>query len=244
MKHRDKTVIQNNKILVIIPAYNEERSLPGVIARVRKFPGIDVLVVNDGSQDATSAVAEKAGANVINLPFNLGIGGAVQTGYLYAFKKGYDVAVQVDADGQHNPDDLMKIIDPVLREKADMVLGSRFVETTGYKASLARKMGILVFSWVVSFITGQTFKDTTSGYRAVNRRVIEFFAENYPTDYPEVEALVLLNRNGFSIKEIPVTMAPREYGESSITPLKSVYYMIKVLLAVFMNLLRAPKKEA
>ncbi len=244
MKYQDNAVTKNKKILVIIPAYNEERSLPGVIAGVRKFPGIDVLVVNDGSRDATSAVAMKAGANVIDLPFNLGIGGAVQTGYLYAFKNGYAVAVQVDADGQHNPEELLKIITPVLRGEVDMVLGSRFVETTSYKASFARRMGILVFSAVVSLITGQTFKDTTSGYRAVNRRVIEFFADNYPTDYPEVEALVLLKKNGFTIKEIPVTMAPREHGESSITPLRSIYYMVKVLLAVFMNLLRAHKKEA
>ncbi len=241
---RDSALMENKKILVIIPAFNEERSLPTVIGKIRSFPGIDVVVVNDGSGDNTSAVARAAGAGVIDLPFNLGIGGAVQTGYLFAHKNGYDVAVQVDADGQHDPDDLLTIIGPVLRGEADMVLGSRFVESTGYRSPLARKMGIMLFSAVVSLITGQTLKDTTSGYRAVNKKIIRFFVDNYPTDYPEVEALVLLKKNGFSIMEVPVTMAPREHGESSITPLKSVYYMVKVLLAIFMNLLRAPKKEA
>lgn len=244
MRQSDFKLIQNRKILVIIPAFNEECSLPAVIGKIRRFSGIDVLVVNDGSRDNTSEVARAAGAGVIDLPFNLGIGGAVQTGYLFADKNGYDVAVQVDADGQHDPDDLFTIISPVLRGEADMVLGSRFVEATGYRSPLARRVGIALFSAVVSLITGQTFKDTTSGYRAVNKRIIRFFADNYPTDYPEVEALVVLKRNGFSIKEVPVTMAQREHGESSITPLKSVYYMIKVLLAIFMNLLRAPEKEA
>ena len=244
MKRQDTTVIENNKVLVIIPAYNEELSLPGVIAGIRKFAVLDVVVINDGSEDETSKVARAAGAKVIDLPFNLGIGGAVQTGYLFAFKSGYDVAVQVDADGQHNPEDLPHIIEPVLRGEADMVVGSRFVESTGYKTPLARKMGMLIFSAVVSFINGQSLKDTTSGYRAVSKRVIEFFVDNYPTDYPEVEALVLLKKNGFTIKEVPVTMAAREHGQSSITPLKSVYYMIKVLLAIFMNILRANKKEA
>ncbi len=232
------------RILVIIPAYNEERSLPKVIAGIRKFPGIDIVVINDGSKDDTSAAARNAGVNVIDLPFNLGIGGAVQTGYLFAFKNGYDVAVQVDADGQHNPGDLLKITGPVIDGAADMVVGSRYIESTGYKTPLARKLGMLIFSAVVSFINGQPLHDTTSGYRAVSKRVIQFFVDNYPTDYPEVEALVLLKRNGFTIQEVPVTMAHRVHGESSITPVKSVYYMIKVLLALFMNLLRAAKKEA
>lgn len=234
----------NKKVLVIIPAYNEQYSLPKVIAGIKQFPGIDVVVINDGSKDATSTVARGAGAEVIDLPFNLGIGGAVQTGYLFADKRGYDVAVQVDADGQHNPGDLMRIVEPVLRGEADLVVGSRYVAETGYKTPLARKMGMVVFSTLVSFINGQPLKDTTSGYRAVGRRVIEFFTENYPTDYPEVEALVLLKKHGFTIKEVPVHMAAREHGKSSITPLKSVYYMIKVLLALLMNILRAPNKEA
>lgn len=241
-KVNEKT--KDKRILVIIPAYNEERSLPKVISGIRKYPGIDIVVINDGSKDATSAVARECRANVIDLPFNLGIGGAVQTGYLFAFKNGYDVAVQVDADGQHNPQDLLRLVGPVAEGEVDMVVGSRYVESTGYKTPLARKLGMLIFSAVVSFINGQPLHDTTSGYRAVNKRVISFFVDNYPTDYPEVEALVLLKRNGFTIKEVPVTMAHREHGESSITPIRSVYYMIKVLLAIFMNLLRASKKEA
>lgn len=237
-------LLKNRRVLVIIPAFNEEPNLPGIVGRIRQFAGVDVIVINDGSEDATSAVAREAGANVIDLPFNLGIGGAVQTGYLFAYKNNYDVAIQVDADGQHNPEDLLQIIGPVLRGEADMVLGSRYVAKTGYKTPFARKMGMVVFSAVVSLITRQPLKDTTSGYRAVSKRVIKFFVNNYPTDYPEVEALVLLKKSGFSIKEVPVTMAPREYGRSSITPIRSVYYMIKVLLAIFMNLLRVHKKEA
>ncbi len=236
-------LLQDRKVLVIIPAFNEEKNLPGIIGRLREFAGIDIIVINDGSEDATPAVAREAGANVIDLPFNLGIGGAVQTGYLYAHKNNYDVAIQVDADGQHNPEDLMQIIEPVLRGEADMVLGSRYVAETGYKTPLFRKMGMVVFSTVVSLINRQPLKDTTSGYRAVSKRVIKFFVNNYPTDYPEVEALVLLKKSGFTIKEVPVTMAPREYGRSSITPVRSVYYMIKVLLALFMNLLRTHKRE-
>lgn len=244
MEYPQNTADSLKKILVIIPAYNEEQSLPKVIGGLQKFHGIDIMVVNDGSKDGTSSAARRAGAGVIDLPFNLGIGGAVQTGYLFAYKNGYDAAVQVDADGQHNPGDLLKIVGPVISGEADMVVGSRYVESTGYKTPLARKMGMLIFSIVVSLANGQPVHDTTSGYRAVNRRVIEFFVDNYPTDYPEVEALVLLKKNGFSIKEVPVAMAHREHGESSITPLKSVYYMIKVLLAIFMNLLRTSKKEA
>jgi glycosyltransferase involved in cell wall biosynthesis len=236
--------LENKRVLVIIPAFNEEKSLPNVIAGICRHRGVDVVVINDGSHDLTPEVALQAGAQVINLPFNLGIGGAVQTGYLFAFKSGYDVAVQVDADGQHNPEDLLKIVLPVVRGEADMVVGSRYVEETGYRTPMVRKMGMLVFSAVVSFINGQRLHDTTSGYRAVNKKVIEFFADNYPTDYPEVEALVVLSKNGYSIKEVPVTMSHREHGQSSITPLKSVYYMVKVLLAVFMNLLREHKKEA
>lgn len=232
------------RALVIIPAYNEEKSVPHVIREIRQKPGIDVLVVNDGSKDDTSRVALEAGALVVDLPFNLGIGGAVQTGYLYAFKNGYDVAVQVDADGQHDPSDLERIIAPVTKGEADMVLGSRYVEKTGYKAPLARRMGMIVFSTVVSQINRQPLKDTTSGYRAVGKRVIAYFVDNYPTDYPEVEALILLKKVGFRIREIPVTMSERAHGESSITPLRSVYYMIKVLLAIFMNLIRVHKKEA
>lgn len=244
MKDQVNMAFNGKKVLVIIPAYNEEMSLPGVIRGINMFNGIDVVVINDGSKDGTSAAAVKAGADVIDLPFNLGIGGAVQTGYLYAFENGYDVAVQVDADGQHNPCDLMRIIEPVLQGESDMVIGSRFVEFTGYETPLARKIGIRIFSVVVSFINGQKLKDTTSGYRAVGKKVIEFFVDNYPTDYPEVEALILLKRKGFVIREIPVKMAHREFGESSITPLYSVYYMIKVLLAVLMNVLRTNKEEA
>ncbi|MDT3705125.1 MAG: glycosyltransferase family 2 protein [Thermincola sp.] len=244
MAYRNNEITKDKKILIIIPAYNEELSISKVISGILQYPGIDVVVINDGSKDNTSAVARRSGADVIDLPFNLGIGGAVQTGYLYAFKNGYDIAVQCDADGQHDSGYLMRIIEPVRRGEADMVVGSRYVQASGYKTPVARKIGMLIFAGLVSLITGQSLSDTTSGYRAVSKRVIKFFAHNYPTDFPEVEALVLLKRNGFTIKEVPVKMAHREHGVSSITPVKSIYYMIKVLLAIFMNVLRASKKEA
>lgn len=234
---------KEKKILVIVPAYNEEKNIAAVIRKIKKFPGIDVVVVNDGSYDSTSAIAKAERACVIDLPFNLGIGGAVQTGYLYALRNGYDFAVQIDADGQHNPKEIYKLIEPLIDGQADMVVGSRFVQFTGYKAPMARKIGIMVFSAVVSLINRQKFRDTTSGYRAVNRGVIAYFVENYPTDYPEVETLVILRRKGFTIKEIPVNMTRRVHGQSSITPLKSLYYMVKVLFALLMNVMRA-KREA
>lgn len=244
MTYLNNVNTKEKKILVIIPAFNEQQNLPTVIKGLLQFPGVDIVVVNDGSTDNTAEVAKQAGANVINLPFNLGIGGAVQTGYLFAHKNNYDVAVQVDADGQHNPDDLMKIVTPVINGESDLVVGSRYVESTEYKTPMARKMGMLIFSTVVSLVTGQLLKDTTSGYRAVSKGVIEYFAEHYPTDYPEVEALVVLKKRGFTIKEVSVHMSAREHGHSSITPIRSVYYMVKVLLAIFMNVLRNQKKEA
>lgn len=227
------------KVLIIIPAYNEEKSIGDVIRKVRSFDGLDVVVIDDGSKDATVKVALESGARVISLPFNLGIGGAMQTGYLFARNNGYDVAIQIDGDGQHDPSYIKALVEPIKHGKYDMVVGSRYVEKTSYKSSLSRRIGMVYFSWLVSLLTGHKVKDTTSGFRAVNRKIIEYFAVNYPTDYPEVDVLVRLNRKKIKICEIPVEMQERQGGSSSITPLKSVYYMIKVTLAVFVDTLRS-----
>lgn len=227
------------KILIIIPAFNEEASLGPVIASIREnVPQADIVVVNDGSTDATAAIAERAGVVVLDLPYNLGIGATMQTGYRYAMVKGYDIAVQVDADGQHPADQIARIIEPVMEGRADMVVGSRFLGTGDYRPSLARSTGMAIFSRVVSAIIKEKVTDTTSGFRASGRRSIGFFSAHYPDDYPEVEALVLLHKLGFSIMEVPVRMEGRAGGRSSITPVKSVYYMIKVLLAIFVDLLK------
>jgi glycosyltransferase involved in cell wall biosynthesis len=228
------------KALVIIPAYNEEKSIGQVIQSIKRWhPDIDIVVVNDGSKDDTARVARETGlAHVLDLPVNLGIGGAVQTGYLFAYRNNYDIAVQIDADGQHDPADLEKIIQVVESGEAECCVGSRFVEKTEYKPSFLRGFGINFFSNMIRMTVGKRITDPTSGFRAVNRQVIEVFANYYPDDYPEVEAIVLLERMGFRVKEASVVMHSRAAGRSSITPLKSMYYMIKVSLAVIMTRIR------
>ncbi len=227
------------KVLVIVPAYNEEKSLPSVIRELREsVPSADVLVVNDGSKDATARVARDSGVSVLDLPFNLGIGGAVQSGYLYALRNNYDIAVQFDGDGQHVGKEVIKLLHPLEEGAADMVIGSRFLVPGEYKAPAFRMVGIWIFSFVLSRVMGTSVTDSTSGFRAVNRSVIEFFARNYPDDYPEVVSLVLLHRVNKRIMEVPVVMRERTGGKSSITPLRSIYYMTKVLIAVFIDLMK------
>lgn len=233
----------NGKILIIMPAYNESASIGSVISEVKKeAPHADILVVNDGSQDTTSQIAKDLRVSVVDLLYNMGIGAAMQTGYRYAELNNYEIAIQLDADGQHPPDQLKYLISPIIEQKADIVIGSRFLGKGEYTPSLARNIGIKVFSVVVSFITGQSVTDTTSGFRAVNKDVIKFFAKNYPDDYPEVEAIVMLRKAGFNIMEVPVRMEARAGGVSSITPLRSLYYMVKVLLAVFVDMLKKVKR--
>ncbi len=227
------------KILIIVPAFNEEASLPGVLRDLREqMPSADVLVVNDGSGDSTSRTARDRGVKVVDLPFNLGIGGAVQTGYLYAAHQGYDVAVQFDGDGQHLGTEIEKLLKPLEEGVADIVIGSRFLVPGAYKAPLFRTLGIWIFSVVLSRILSTAVTDSTSGFRAANRKAIEFFAGMYPDDYPEVEALVLSHKAELRMTEVAVAMRERTGGKSSITPVRSVYYMTKVLMAIFIDLLK------
>jgi glycosyltransferase involved in cell wall biosynthesis len=226
-------------ILIIVPAFNEEESITGVIRDLRKYvPQADVLIVDDGSADATTQVAREMGAKVLELPFNLGIGGAVQTGYLYAYQHGYDIAVQFDGDGQHIASEVKKLIEPLESGRADLSIGSRFLNPGAYHAPIFRKLGIRLFSFVLSRILGMAVTDSTSGFRAANRRAIEFFSRSYPDDYPEVESLVLLHKMNMRMEEVAAAMRERTSGRSSITPVRSVYYMTKVLMAIFIDLLK------
>ena len=232
----------SSRILIIIPSYNEEATVGAVIDEVRRFvPEATILVVDDGSKDATSSKALAKGVKAVRHPFNMGVGAAMQTGYKYALRNGFDIAVQMDADGQHPAKQIRDLVAPLIRDEIDMVVGSRFLGAGEYKPSMARAAGIAIFSKVVSFIIKEKLTDTTSGFRAVNREVIEFLSRAYPDDYPEVEALVLLHKKGFAIIEIPVIMSERKGGKSSITASRSAYYMVKVLLAVFVDLLKEVK---
>lgn len=225
--------------LAIVPAYNEADMVGRVVREIKRAaPDFDVVVVDDGSVDATAAEAEAEGAVLIRHPFNLGIGGAVQSGYKYALREDYDVAVQIDGDGQHDSSDLAKLLEPVISGRADISVGTRFAGERLYRPSFARRIGISLFAGVVSLIVRQRVTDTTSGFRAMNRRGIRLFATDYPHDYPEVEATVLVYRHGLTLVEVPVKMRQRESGRSSITAFQSLYYMGKVSLALFVGLLR------
>ncbi len=221
------------KTLIIIPAYNEQNTLESLISEIReKCPDTDYVVINDCSSDDTRTVLDDIGANYVSAPVNLGIGGAVQTGYMYACQNGYDIAIQVDGDGQHDVSYIADMIRPIEENDADVVIGSRFIEKEGFQSSGARRAGIKFLSGLIKLMTGTKVKDVTSGFRAVNRQYIEVFAGNYPDDYPEPEVIVISSLSGARIKEIPVKMRERSDGVSSINMKKSVYYMIKVSLAI------------
>lgn len=229
--------------LVIIPAFNEEKNIANVVAEVRQSrPDFDIVVIDDGSADNTRAAAETTGAAVISLPFNLGIGGAMQTGFKYARENNYQIAVQVDGDGQHLPAEIEKLLDSLLNEKYDVVIGSRYLENNGYKTPLMRRMGMVLFSFINSRIAKKKVTDNTSGFRAYNSRAIKFLAASYPNDYPEVEAVAVLAMNHFKIKEVAVQMRQRQFGVSSINALAAIYYMIKVSLALLVNVFRPHQK--
>jgi glycosyltransferase involved in cell wall biosynthesis len=200
----------------------------------------DILVVSDGSTDRTSEKARASGATVLELPFNLGIGGAMQAGYQYAWQRGYNIAIQVDADGQHDPREITKLLKALEEKKIDVALGSRFIGDSEYKSSFMRRIGITIFSGVISMIVGQKITDPTSGFRAANRKAIQLFALNYPQDYPEPEVVILLHQCRLKMIEVAVGMSERYSGESSITKIRSIYYMVKVLLAIFVDCFKKP----
>jgi glycosyltransferase involved in cell wall biosynthesis len=226
----------SQRVLIIVPALNEGAVIASVVADLkRSVPDAEVLVVDDGSTDDTAAAAAAAGARVARMPFNVGIGTAVQTGFRVAADEGFDVAIQVDGDGQHPADQVPLLLDAIVESGANYVIGSRFAVSGDYRPSFARRGGIAVFSQLVSLLGRQRVTDTTSGFRAADRRTIRLFAEHYPHDYPEVEAVILAKRNALKIVEIPVTMRQRSTGRSSITPIKSLYYMAKVTLAVLVQ---------
>lgn len=220
------------KILVIIPAYNEEGAIVETINNLKRHcKNVDYIIINDCSKDRTLQICNENNFNVINLPINLGIGGAVQTGYKYAYRMGYDIAIQMDADGQHDPKYISELVSKI-EDGNNMVIGSRFIEKDGFQSTFIRRMGINLYSGIIKILTKKEIKDTTSGYRAVDRKIIKMFANSYPVDYPEPETDALIAKNNFKIVELPMKMKERDTGSSSITPIKSIYYAIKVGRAV------------
>ena len=231
------------KILVIIPAYNEGERIAEVVKSVRKMnPECDVLVINDGSRDNTVQAARISGAAVVSHPFNLGYGVAIQTGYKFALAKGYDFVVQMDGDGQHDPAYISEVLKPVKTGEVDFALGSRFLETTSYAPSLARRLGMLFFRWLISLLIGTRITDSTSGFQGFNRKVIRYFTtEVFPCDYPDADMLLTLHRAGFRIREVPVRMHASFSGKSMHAGWMPLYYIFKMLLSILVTLLR--KKE-
>ena len=237
----------NIKVCVVVPAYNEEANIAAVIRELKSYrDDFTIVVINDGSTDLTGRVAEDTGqAVVLNLPCNLGIGGGVQTGFRYAARNEYDVAIQFDGDGQHVASEIGKILDPIVAGQADVVIGSRFMagSKSAFQSTFARRVGIQMFSLLNSMIIGQKITDNTSGFRAYGRPAFCMLARYYPVDYPEPEAVILLGKNGFRIKEVPVQMRARMAGQSSISGLKSAYYMFKVLTSIVIAAIRPPLKR-
>lgn len=232
---------KEKKCLAIVPAYNEEKSIEKVVKDVLK-QGCDVLVINDCSKDNTSEIAKKAGAIVIDLVNNLGIGGGVQTGYKYAKENEYQFAFQIDGDGQHDPKYIKEMLETMDREKANIVIGSRFIKDLGYKQTFMRKLGGNFISNLIKAFSGVKICDPASGYRLVDRKIIELFALEYPYDYPEPETNLSMALKGFKIKEIPMKMHQREFGNSFVTPITAIWYMVKVTLALIIQKLKGGKK--
>jgi len=233
------------RILVISPALNEQGAIAGVVRSVNEaMPGVPVLVIDDHSTDGTVNAAMAAGARVLCLPVHLGLGGAVQAGYKLAFESGYDYVIRVDGDGQHNPRDIPRILDALRNTGAEVVIGSRFVGAGGAHTSIARSAGIVFFRLLLRPILGRMIYDPTSGFIGVNRRALEVFAHSFPLTYPEIEALVVLQRKRFRFHEIHCVMRPRRTGKSTITALKSLRYMVHVLLGVFVNILKIDSAPA
>ena len=234
------------RVCVIMPAFNEAASVGEVVKRVRQeVPLADIVVINDGSSDQTRQVADRYGAKVLTLPFNLGIGGAVQTGLKYTYRQGYDVVVEIDADGQHDPSYISQLVGEVTSGRADMVIGSRFVANTTYRSSWLRLLGIRIFSVLIKLVTGTKIYDSTSGYRAYDSRVIEFLSRRYPADFPEPESIVMLLNAGFRVREVPMLMNDRQAGESvmgkSDISYRAAYFVLSNAIAILVSSLKAKK---
>jgi glycosyltransferase involved in cell wall biosynthesis len=230
----------HDNFAIIMPAYNEAERISATITEIRKYSDADIIVVSDGSTDGTAKEAKVLGARVIELPFNLGYGAALQTGFKYALKQGYRYAVQMDADGQHDPSAIRALIEPIVKGDADMTLGSRFLGSGNYKASFARRTGMILFSIIIRLITGKKVTDPTSGFQAMNKKVMEFYASDaYPTDYPDADVIIMLHRRGFTFKEVPVTMKRLSGKVSMHSGLKPFYYTFKMFLSIFVTLLRS-----
>jgi glycosyltransferase involved in cell wall biosynthesis len=228
-----------SRVLILIPAYNEEGAIGGVVNEVRAvMPGVPILVVDDCSTDATIHTARAAGARVLSLPHHLGLGGAVQAGYRLAFELEYDYVIRVDGDGQHDPRDIPKMLETLEREKCEMVIGSRFIDGSGTHSGFLRAAAIVFFRAVLRPILDHPVHDPTSGFVGVNRTALSVFSRSFPLEYPEIEALVVLQRRRFRFVEVPCRMRPRRTGRSTITPFRSLYYMVHVLLGVFVNVLK------
>ena len=227
------------KLLILIPAFNEEGAVGGVVKEVREvMPNVPVVVVDDCSTDATVHAAREAGAQVLALPYHLGLGGCVQAGYRLAFELGYNYVIRVDGDGQHDPRDIPAILRALEREGCEMVIGSRFINGAGVHSGFLRALGIIFFRAMLRPILGRAVRDPTSGFVGVNRTALAVFSRSFPLEYPEIEALVVLQRKRFRFIEVPCRMRPRRAGRTSITPLKSLYYPVHVLLGVFVNVLK------
>lgn len=230
---------QYGPLLIIVPAYNEESNVGHVVEEVHQVMGnVPLLVLDDCSSDATAAVARAAGARVLSMPCHLGLGGCVQAGYRLAFELGFDYVIRLDGDGQHDPRDIPQIYEALLESGCQMVIGSRFVESEGYQTSAIRSLGIRFFRAILRPILGKPVRDPTSGYVGVNREALALFSRSFPLEYPEIEALVVLQRRAFRFVEVPCRMRKRRSGRSTITPLRSLYYIIHVLLGVFVNILK------
>jgi glycosyltransferase involved in cell wall biosynthesis len=231
-----------SELLILIPAFNEEGAVGGVVRSVRvALPGVPILVVDDCSLDDTLAVARHAGAEVLALPHHLGLGGAVQAGYKLAFELGYEYVIRVDGDGQHEAADIPRVFETLKKTRCEMVIGSRFIDGPAEYTSLVRWLGIRFFRLILRPILGKDVHDPTSGFVGVNRSALQVFSRSFPLEYPEIEALVVLQRKAFRFEETPCRFHPRKAGKSSITPLKSIYYIVHVLLGVFVNVLRLPR---
>jgi glycosyltransferase involved in cell wall biosynthesis len=230
----------DRRVLCIIPALNEADRIAQVIADVRRdAPGVDVLVVDDGSTDRTADVAREAGARVCSLPLNLGYGAALQSGYQYALRRGFDTAVQMDADGQHEPQDVQRLLSGLAEHEADVIIGSRFLGEGRYKVSPVRALAIGLMRFLVRLLTGQRITDPTSGFQALSLRAIRLYAsDEYPVDYPDADVLIMAHRAGLRVAEVPVSMYERAAGRSMHDGLKPVWYMFKVLLSVAVTMLR------